>query len=261
MLQEQWGHTHVDGHALRVRRLRHGPGWQPGRPVLVFLHEGLGSIEFWRDFPDRLAGELGLDALVYDRIGHGGSDPMTAPRGADYHEHGARFELPRLLQCEDVERNILVGHSDGATIALLYAAYHGDTVACITEAAHVFVEDVTIEGIQQAKQAYDRGELHGPLARYHGDRTDAVFHAWTDTWLDEGFRSWNIEDRLPGITCPVLVIQGEDDEYGSPAQVHSIVEHTGGEARPLLLPDCGHTPHKERPDAVLRAMAEFLAPY
>lgn len=260
MRAEEWDRVDVGGHRLRVRRLRQGPGWRPDRPVLVFLHEGLGSIEFWRDFPDRLAATLDLDVLVYDRLGHGGSDPMPLPRSLDYHQAEAGEDLPTLLAREGVKRSVLIGHSDGATIALLYAAYHDDTVACVTEAAHVFVEDVTLAGIREAKALYEAGGLRGPLERYHGDKTDAVFYAWVDTWLDERFRDWNIEGELADIRCPVLAIQGEDDEYGSPAQVHGIVEGGGGIGRPLLLPGCGHTPHKEQPDVVARAITEFLSP-
>lgn len=212
----------ADGRRLAVRRLvpRAQPAGAGDPPVLVFLHEGLGSIAQWRDFPAALCRATGLAGLVYDRWGFGGSEPLELPRPRDYLEREAERALPRVLEACGVERPILVGHSDGGSIALLYAAAHpARPLACITEAAHVFVEAVTLDGIRAAADAWRTGGLPARLARYHGDKTEAVFRGWTETWLRADFRDWNIEARLPAIACPLLVIQGADDEYGSKAQV------------------------------------------
>ena len=246
------------GKRLRVQRLRQGPAWRLGAPVLVFLHEGLGCIEFWRDFPSRLAEATDLEALVYDRQGYGGSSPLDAPRGPDYLHVEALEYLPAVLRAEGIERAILVGHSDGGSIALIHAAHHPQTLACITEAAHIFVEDITLAGIRDAQRIYRETNLAEKLARYHGDKTDVVFQAWVGTWLSPAFRDWNIEAELPRVRAPVLAMQGEDDEYGTADQVHGIVNGVSGPAEASLIPECGHTPHREQPEKVLATMADFV---
>jgi len=251
----------ADGRRLTVRRLLPPapPAGADDPPVLVFLHEGLGSIAQWRDFPAALCRAAGLPGLIYDRWGFGGSEPLELPRPRDYLEREAERVLPQLLDACAVKQPILVGHSDGGSIALLYAAAHpGRPLACITEAAHVFVEAVTLAGIRAAAAAWRTGDLPARLARYHGDKTEAVFRGWTETWLRPDFRDWNIEARLPAIACPLLVMQGADDEYGSKAQVEAIVGQSGGPAEPLLVPACGHSPHHQQPAAVLAAMTRFI---
>ncbi len=251
----------ADGRRLAVRRLvpRAQPTGADDPPVLVFLHEGLGSIAQWRDFPAALCRAVGLPGLIYDRWGFGGSDPLELPRPRDYLEREAEVALPQVLEACGVKRPILVGHSDGGSIALLYAAaFPARPLASITEAAHVFVEAVTLDGIRAAVEAWRTGDLPARLARYHGDKTEAVFRGWTETWLRPDFRDWNIEARLPAIACPLLVIQGADDEYGGPAQVEAIVRQSGGPAEALLVPDCGHTPHHQQPAAILAAMTRFI---
>ncbi len=228
-------------------------------PVLVFLHEGLGSIAQWRDFPEALVECTGLPALLYDRQGHGRSDPLSAPRTPRYLHHEALKVLPRVLEHGGVQDAILVGHSDGGSIALLFAsAFPQQTRAAITEAAHVFVEDETLAGIREAGEAWRTTRLAEKLARYHGDKTHALFHAWYDTWLAPEFRDWDLEDCLPGIHCPLLVIQGEDDEYATRAQVEAIAAQVSGPAETLLLPHCAHVPHHEARQPVLEAMARFI---
>ncbi len=242
------------GRRLAVRRLGSGPG-----PVLIFLHEGLGSIAQWRGFPRTLCAATGLPGLVYDRWGHGRSEPLALPRPFDYHRHEAEEVLPALLAACGVERPILVGHSDGGTIALLYAAAFPDrTAACITEAAHVFVEDVSLEGIRAAVRQWREGDLSRRLGRYHGDKAETVFRGWAETWLHPDFRHWSIVDRLPSVSCPLLVIQGEDDHYGTAAQVETIARESAGSATPLVVSGCGHAPHLEQAETVLRAMAAFV---
>ena len=245
------------GRRLRARRLGL-PGSKPAE-TLVFLHEGLGSIAQWRDVPEALVRATGLPGLVYDRWGFGGSEPLTLPRPRSYLEDEAQVALPEVLAACGIERPLLVGHSDGGTIALLYAAaYPERPVACITEAAHVFVEEISLQGIREAMTAFETTDLPARLARYHGDQTETVFRAWAETWTRPDFRDWVMTERLPAITCPVLSIQGQDDHYGSPAQVAAIVEGVSGPAEPLLVPDCGHTPHHEQRETVLAAMAGFV---
>lgn len=242
------------------QRLRYE--WIEGRadrPVLVFLHEGLGSIGVWRDFPRRLCEATGCSGLVYDRGGHGGSSPLPGARTVHYLHDLALRELPAVLGRLLPERPfVLVGHSDGGTIALLFAAERwARLLGAVTLAAHVFVEDVTVEGVRGAVGAREAGKLAG-LAKYHGEKTDALFSAWADTWLAPWFRAWNVEYALPAIACPLLVIQGRDDQYATEAQVRAIVGQVSGPAEEALLPDCAHSPHKEAPDRTLALAAAFV---
>jgi pimeloyl-ACP methyl ester carboxylesterase len=243
-------------HAERIEPVAVAPGTEG--TTLVFLHEGLGSVGQWRDFPSLLSERTGLPALVYDRWGYGNSEPFTLPRPTSYLHDEALLGLPAVLEACGIESPILVGHSDGGSIALLYAATRPERVrAVITEAAHVFVEDVTLEGIREAVKVYASTDLGRRLARYHGDKTDLVFHGWADTWLSPGFRDWNIESYLPGVRCPILIIQGIDDQYGTPSQVEAIRRQVSGKAVPLLV-RCGHIPHAEAKEEVLEAMAGFI---
>jgi pimeloyl-ACP methyl ester carboxylesterase len=245
------------GHRLEYRWL---PATRDDVPPLVFLHEGLGSAELWRDFPDALAGRTGRAALIYSRYGYGRSDPIVGPRGPDYLEREALDTLPEVLACQGIERPVLVGHSDGATIALIYAAAHPAAVsALLLEAPHVFVEDVTVKGIEVAQAAFVAGRLRERLAPYHTD-VDATFRGWADAWTDPRFRALDVTRSLPAIRAPVLVIQGEQDQYGTAAQVEAIRRGVTGRVEVHLLPACGHAPHVEQRDVVLDTMERFLAP-
>ena len=246
------------GHSLAVERL--GPV-TPGQPTLVFLHEGLGSIAQWRNFPHRLCRALGLSAVIYDRWGFGKSDPLKLPRPNNYLEIEAEVALLELLEACGVSRPILIGHSDGGSIALLFAtAFPSRPLACVTMAAHVFVEDEALTGIREARHAWQTTKLRDRLAHYHGDKVDAVFSGWVDTWLRPDFRDWSMVERLARIACPLLAWQGRDDAYGTPKQVETIVEGVSGPAQPLLLKDCGHTPYRERTEETLGAIIAFLGP-
>ncbi|WP_119165224.1 alpha/beta fold hydrolase [Algihabitans albus] len=264
------GYLAAAGDRLAIRRLAQPediPRQTTGgtaAPTLLFLHEALGSIGQWKDFPEALVAATGLPGLVYDRRGHGNSEPLTPepltlPRPKDYHQTEAAKILPALLDAAGIERAILVGHSDGGTIALLAAAALPRRIAAVvSEAAHVFIEEISRQGIRNAQAAWQRGELGG-LERYHGDKTPNLMRAWAETWLNPVFDDWSTEVELAGVTCPVLAIQGVDDHYGSPEQVARICAGVAGPAEPLLLPDCGHTPHREQRDWVLRAIRDFLA--
>lgn len=246
------GAGRLSGVRLHVTRRRH-------EAVLLFLHEGLGSVGQWRDFPDRLCGRLGLDGLAFDRAGHGGSDPPAAARTARYLHDEAWIALPHVLDAAGIGRAILVGHSDGGTIALLHAARHpGRVAAVITEAAHVLVEPETLAGIAAAVEAWRSTDLPQRLARHHGDKAETLFLAWADTWLSPGFRGWNIEADIAGIGCPLLLIQGAEDEYGTAAQLAAIAARARGPVERLLLPRVGHTPHREAAAETLEAIAGFV---
>lgn len=232
------------------------------RPTLVFLHEGLGCIEMWRDFPRRLCEATGFRGLVYDRTGYGGSSPWPAPPGIDYMHIEAQRVLPRLLEACGIEDCILVGHSDGGSIALIYAGGMPEPLhAVVTLAAHVYAEPISIESIARAREAYRGGNLREKLMKYHGANTDGAFHLWNDAWLDPAFAGWNIEGFLPDIAVPVLAIQGEDDEYGTEAQLGTIAGKVGGYAETRLIPGCGHSPHLQAPAETQGAIARFIAPF
>lgn len=228
-------------------------------PALVFLHEGLGSVALWRDFPTKLAAATGYPAVIYSRCGYGSSDPLGGPRGVDYMHREALDSLPDLRAALDLNDVILIGHSDGASIALIHAGSGQWPVrALILEAPHVFVEDVSIASIDAAKVAYETTDLRQRLARYHAD-ADSAFRGWNDIWLDPAFRAWNIEECLPGVRCPVLAIQGADDEYGTLAQIDAIQRGVTGPFERLVLKMCKHSPHRDQEQTTLAAMAEFIA--
>jgi pimeloyl-ACP methyl ester carboxylesterase len=226
--------------------------------TLVFLHEGLGSISLWRDFPAKVAAATGWRALVYSRQGYGFSDPIAADRGVGYMHDEAEIVLPALLEKLGFDDPVLIGHSDGGSIALIHAGAGHRTRGIVTMAAHVFVEDITVRSIAEAKVAFETTNLAERMGRHHKDPR-AAFWGWNRIWLDPEFRAWNIEAYLPAIACPVLAIQGLDDEYGTPAQVEAIARGVGGPARTLLLPDCRHSPHRDQESATLQAVVGFVA--
>ncbi len=230
-------------------------------PTLVFLHEGLGCVAMWKGFPAAVAAATGCGALVYSRAGYGGSDAVELPRPTRYMHDEAFGALPEVLDATGVRDAILVGHSDGGSIALLYAGSgRAERVrALVLEAPHVFVEDVSVVSIAEAKRAYESGDLRARLLRYHGENTDGAFWGWNDVWLSDAFRAWNIEEALPRVRAPALVLQGEDDAYGTLAQVDAIVRQSGGRVERRILPACGHSPHRDRPEETLDAIVRFVA--
>lgn len=227
------------------------------RPTLVFLHEALGCDTMWKDVPEALSEATGLPFLTYDRLGHGRSDPLPLPRDELYLEVEAFEVLPAVLESCGVSEPVLIGHSDGGTIALMYASRHR-VRGVVTEAAHVFLEELTLASIRNAVGAWQTTGLRDRLARHHGDKTEELFEAWASTCLSEAFRPWNIEPCLSGVQAPVLVVQGEEDEYGTVRQVEAIVAGVSGPATPLLFPDCRHVPHLQAADRVLPAVADFV---
>jgi pimeloyl-ACP methyl ester carboxylesterase len=226
-------------------------------PAIVLLHEGLGSISLWRDFPQRLSERTGRTVLAYSRYGYGRSEVLRERRMPDYMHHEGEVVLPELLAQLGIERPVLFGHSDGASIALIYAgAYPGAVRALVLEAPHVFVEDVSVRSIAEAKIAFATTDLPAKLARHHAD-AGTTFAGWNDIWLDPSFRNWNIEPYVSRLRCPVLLIQGDADEYGTTAQLDAIVTRTPN-AHTLLVPGAGHSPHRDAPGLVLDRVASFV---
>jgi pimeloyl-ACP methyl ester carboxylesterase len=243
------------GHRLEYERI----AGRTDAPSLLFLHEGLGSLALWRDFPAKLAAKTGRPAVVYSRYGYGGSEPLAAGNGVDYMHREALETLPELRRVLGLEDAILIGHSDGASIAIIHAGSGRWPVrALILEAPHVFVEEVSIASISAARDAYVSTDLRQRLKRYHVD-VDGAFRGWNDIWLAPEFRAWNIEEYLPGVRCAVLALQGADDEYGTLAQLDAIERGVAGPFEKLVLAQCKHSPHRDREGAVLAAMAVFIA--
>ena len=256
---------------LQIGDIRLNAVWlMPETPLadaapLVFLHHGLGSITQWTaqgvDAPARLVAATRRPGLIYERQGYGRSDPLTAPRHMRYLYDEAWQALPRVLDAAGIDRAVLIGHSDGASIALLFAArYPERTAALVSEAAHVIVEDVTLAGIRGFKRAFQApdGQLKAALRRHHGDRADAVLTAWADAWISPEFAAFDMCDELPRVTAPVLAIQGEQDEYATTRQLDLIAEGVAGPAESWLVPNCGHDPHHQAADRVLPRIAEFI---
>ena len=230
------------------------------KTTLVFLHEGLGCTAMWRDFPAKMAAVTSSRAFVFSRLGYGESDPCPLPRPIRFmHDEGLAM-LPEVLKAAQIEDYILMGHSDGGSISLIYA---GGLPAkglrgMITEAAHVFCEELTVQSIRKAKTAFLSGDLRKRLEKYHGANTDNAFWGWNDVWLHPDFIHWNIEDYLPEIRVPVLAIQGEDDNYGTQAQIEAIAQQAGDGTETVMMSTCGHAPHRDRESAVLAAMNAFI---
>ena len=227
------------------------------RPVVVFLHEGLGSVSLWREFPDRVARATGAGALIYSRYGYGQSSVLQEKRQPDYMHLEALQVLPTLLQTLAIQNPILFGHSDGASIALIHAGAGHSVAGLILEAPHVFVEEVSLRGAAQAALTYRTTDLADKLARHHSD-ADETFWGWHDIWTSPSFRDWNIEPYLSSITCSTLLIQGEQDEYGTVAQIDAISSAVAGTTIKHLLPNCGHTPHRDQADLTLELITSFL---
>ena len=232
---------------------------QPGKEcTLVMLHGGLGSIGIWKDLPQWLAQNTGCGVLAYDRYGNGRSQPSGEKRPVSYMHHEGEVVLPELLAKLGVGNPILIGHSDGGSIAIVYAGKFCERVrGLILLAPHVFVEEISLQGALNAKAEYERSDLRQKLAKYHAN-VDATFWGWNDVWLDPSFRTWNLESYLPQICCPVLMIQGEQDEYGTVRQLDAIRARVA-QSEVLMLPDCGHSPDRDAPEIVLARMKEFIA--
>jgi pimeloyl-ACP methyl ester carboxylesterase len=257
-MNESRGHITVGGKRLEI-------AWVTGsheidRPVIVLLHEGLGSVSRWREVPEMLAAECGSTVMAYSRLGYGQSEPTTVPRPVSYlHEEAAA--LPKVLEAAGLSERplVLFGHSDGASIALIYAAdaQPKNILALVLEAPHVFVEDLAVESIAQSKTSFLTTDLPERLAKHHA-HVEAAFWGWNRVWLDPEFRRFNIEAKLAALSLPILIIQGRDDQYGTLAQVQSIVERTRGRVETLIVPGAKHSPHRDRTDLVIARTRDFI---
>lgn len=231
----------------------------PQAPVVVLLHEGLGCVSLWRDFPARLALATGLRVFAYSRAGYGKSGPAALPRPLDYMTREALDVLPHVLDAVGASRVVLLGHSDGASIAAIYAGSVQDhrVRGAILMAPHFFPEEVGLAEIARARRAFDTGDLEKRLARYHRDAA-ATFRGWNDAWLAPGFRDWDITDVIDFIRVPVLAIQGHEDAYGTMAQIDELENRLYAPFEALRLDECGHSPHLDQPEAVGAAVSEFV---
>jgi pimeloyl-ACP methyl ester carboxylesterase len=230
-------------------------------PALIFLHEGLGSIGQWKEFPQNLCDLVKLPGIIYDRYGYGLSDSLQEKRKSNYLHDEALIYLPELIQNLKIKNElILVGHSDGASIALIYAsAFSENLLGVISEAAHVFLEEISRNGIIKIVKEYKINEsLRKRFSKYHPLKADKVFEEWSGAWLAPDFKKWNIEELLPGIKVPVLAIQGDIDEYGSYDQLASIKKNVSAEVEVVYLNDCGHVPHFQATEKVISKMADFI---
>ena len=250
-----------DGREIRIEhRSVDGP---PDAPLMVFLHEGLGSVAMWKDFPDQLCDALGWRGLVYSRTGYGGSKLYTPEQtwGLDFMHRQAHEVLPALFDALDIDVDLqppwLFGHSDGGSIALLYAArFTQDVAGAVVLAPHIKVEDLSLASIEKAREAYLGGDLPRRLARYHDD-PDSAFWGWNRIWLHPPFRQWSIEAEIAAITCPLLAVQGVDDEYGTLEQIRGIARRVP-QTELLELPDCGHAPHRDQAEGLMAAVQAFV---
>lgn len=228
--------------------------------TLMLLHEGLGCVALWKEFPRRLAELSGCRVLSYSRAGYGGSDPCPLPRPLRFmHDEGLRV-LPKVLTAAGIEQAVLVGHSDGASIALIHAGGLADSPiqGLVLMAPHVFVEQLTVTSIRQARDAYAGTDLRRRLQRHHGANVDCAFLGWSGAWLDPGFLAWNLEEYLPTIRVPLLLIQGEEDNYGTLRQLDAIQGQVPGKVERVILPACGHSPFRDQPEKTLQAILAFL---
>lgn len=228
--------------------------------TIVLLHEGLGSVDLWRDFPERLAAATGCGVFVYSRAGYGRSDTTPLPRPLTYMHDEAQDVLPGLLDAIGFRRGLLLGHSDGASIATIYAGSVQDhrVRGLVLLAPHFFVEDISIEAIEQARHDYTNGDLRSRLAKYHGDKVDCAFLGWNDAWLDPVFRDWDITESIAHIRVPILILQGSDDPYGSTVQVTVAKDEAYCPVDGVVMDACGHAPHLDQPDRSIQAVTAFV---
>ncbi len=235
-------------------------GPPPGQaPTLVLLHEGLGCVDLWRDFPQQLFAETGCGVFAYSRAGYGRSDACSLPRPLDYMTREALSVLPEVLDVIGFSDGILIGHSDGASIAAIHAGAKRDprVRGVVLMAPHFFTEAMGLDAIAEARTAYSDGDLRARLGKYH-EHVDAAFRGWNDAWLDPGFKAWDIQNYLDEVTAPVLCLQGDSDQYGTRAQVDVVERRARGPVTVRMIPGCRHSPHLEVPEKVRTEIATFL---
>lgn len=254
MMIENIDYLHLNNVKLEIKSILHE---NSTLAPIIFLHEGLGSVALWKNFPAKIAKSTRRDVIIYSRLGMGNSSSLTRARNINYMHEEATYYLPKLLSFLNITNPVLLGHSDGASIALIYAG-NGFKVDClILEAPHVFVESISIKGIKEAKNSWNNSNLREKLKKYHKD-PDGAFNGWCNAWLSNEFRNWNIEKYLPRINSPILLIQGNEDAYGTFAQLDSIENKTNGFIKRLEIESCGHSPHTMYPNELTIAIKKFL---
>jgi pimeloyl-ACP methyl ester carboxylesterase len=258
-MKDRWGDAFITVNGLRLECLAIGPP-PSDAPTLILLHEGLGCVTMWRDFPERLAKATGCGVFAYSRGGYGASDPVPLPRPLDYMTRAAVADLPPLLDAIGVVNACLTGHSDGATIAAIFAGTLSDqrVSGAVFIAPHFFTEPVGLAAIRAARDAFENGTLRKGLARHH-NHPDVAFRGWNDAWLNPDFETWDVTHVLNGIKVPVLAVQGDGDQYGTLRQIEIVTECVGRRAEAHVVPDCGHAPHREQPEILLTAIQSFVA--
>jgi pimeloyl-ACP methyl ester carboxylesterase len=247
-------YIYINGFKIEIKVISHKSNLEP----IIFLHEGLGSIALWKDFPLRVAKATGRDIILYSRIGMGKSSPIQENRKLSYMHDEAKIYLPQIIKYFNLPEVILFGHSDGASIALIYAGSGFKVKSLILEAPHVFVENISIKGIKIAEKAWNNNNLKDKLSKYHED-VEGAFNGWCNVWLSKGFKNWNIEDYLKSITVPIQLIQGSNDEYGSLKQLESIEKNVSGRTYRHEIEDCGHSPHSQYPIEITNKIKYFLS--
>ncbi len=254
------GFVKAGGHNLYYRFI-HEHYLQEDKPVLMFLHEGLGSIPQWKDFPSLLCEKLQLPGFLYERYGYGKSDPLTEDRQLDFLHREGLDVLPEVISGVGLEQPLhIVGHSDGGSIALIYAsAFPENVISLVLEAPHVIIEKESKLGLMEAIWAYEKGEIKEKLMKYHNDHTDSTFYGWVRVWSSEEALKWNILNLLPKVQSPVLFIQGEDDQYGSIRQLDTIEDHVSAPVESWVIPDCGHIPHLQYKEEVIARICSFVS--
>jgi pimeloyl-ACP methyl ester carboxylesterase len=263
------GYVNIEGNSIYFEFINNGY-LQGNTPLLIFLHQGVGSIKQWGDFPQMLSESVKCPALLYDRYGYGKSDGLKEKREVDYLNKEALVVLPELIKKLNIENKIiLIGHSDGGSIALIYAANHSSLIAhssslfadlscVIVEAPHIFVEEKSVDGIRNTVKEYEAGVLKRALSKYHKGKTDTMFYGWADIWCSEKFKSWSVEKMMKDIKVPVLAIQGVQDEYGTLAQIENIKKAAGDNVSLSIIEDCDHIPHNAYKNEVLEMMKIFI---
>ncbi len=260
MTHREDGVLNIDGLFIEYRKFS---GTKAG-PMIVLLHEGLGSVSAWKDFPEHLCKVTGLSVFLYSRAGYGNSSPIELPRSVDFHSDEAVRVLPKILDAAEIERCILLGHSDGASIATIYASaksLDNQAERLILLAPHIFAEEKCVTAVEQAIKAYEKGNLRKALRKFHGKNTECAFRGWSGVWTDLEFSCWSIEEHLPFIKIPVLAIRGEDDPYNTVSHLDGITEKVSGEVECFNLSNCAHAPHKEQEEQVLMLIEKFLQAY
>jgi pimeloyl-ACP methyl ester carboxylesterase len=246
---------------VRLECLHIDVGAAQEKPTLVFLHEGLGCVALWRDFPENLCQTMGLNGFIYSRQGYGASDPIALPRPVDFMHHEGLNVVSPVLDAAGINNAILIGHSDGGSISLIHAGRVKDprVKAIATIAAHVLNEELTVKSIEEAKVAFETTNLRGRLAKYHGSNVDCAFWGWNGVWLNPDFWHWNLEEFLPGIDVPTLIVQGMKDQYGTDAQIKTIEAGLTCLSETVMIEDAQHSPHLEQQAATIAAIKTFMA--